>query len=174
MENFELDELDEQIIDLLVKDGRISYSDVAKKLIVSPGTVNIRIAKMKKYGVIKNTSLNLDYNKLGYSFIAYIEIYLAKTGNTKEKIDIIRKIPYVTVAHLVAGKFDIFCKIRVKNIQQAKEVIFKINTIDGIIKTETLISLEEVINDKKRLIHELFTKEKLKTKNGTQTKNREV
>ena len=169
MENFELDDLDEQILDLLVKDGRISYTDVAKKLIVSPGTVNIRIEKMKKYGIIKNTSLNLDYNKLGYSFIAYLGIYLNKTVNIKEKVEIIKRIPYITVAHLVAGKFDLFCKIRVKNIQQAKEIIFKINAIEGVIKTETLISLEEVINDKKRLIYKIFTKENLGKKGSTKT-----
>ena len=62
----------------------------------------------------------------------------------------------MTVAHVTTGKFNIFCKIRAKNTRHAKEVIFMIDDIDGVYRTESMISLEESINDKKRLMHTIF------------------
>ena len=52
--------------------------------------------------------------------------------------------------------FNIYCKIRSKNTNHAKEIIFMIDDIDGVSRTETMISLEESINDKKRLMHKIF------------------
>jgi Lrp/AsnC family transcriptional regulator for asnA, asnC and gidA len=60
------------------------------------------------------------------------------------------------VAHITTGKFNIFCKIRAKNTTHAKDIIFKIDDIEGVYRTETMISLEESINDKKRLMHSIF------------------
>ena len=65
-------------------------------------------------------------------------------------------IPFVTVAHVTTGKFNVFCKIRAKDTKHAKEVIFMIDDIEGVYRTETMISLEESINDKKRLMHTIF------------------
>jgi Lrp/AsnC family transcriptional regulator for asnA, asnC and gidA len=56
---------------------------------------------------------------------------------------------------VTTGKF-IFCKIRAKDTKHAKDVILMIDDIDGVYRTETMISLEESINDKKRLMHTIF------------------
>jgi len=68
----------------------------------------------------------------------------------------LRLIPNVTVAYVTAGKFNIFCKIRAKDTEDAKNIIFKIDDISGVNRTETMISLEESINDKKRMMHAIF------------------
>ncbi len=115
---------------------------------------------MEEAEIIKGASLAVDYNKLGYSFIAYIGIFLDKTSKTRFVLERLREIPFVTVAHITTGKYNIFCKIRAKNTEHAKDIIFKIDDIDGIIRTETMISLEESINDKKRLMHYIFNMEK--------------
>ena len=61
----------------------------------------------------------------------------------------LKKKPYVTVAHITTGKYNIFCKIRAKGTEHAREIIFSIDDIEGVLRTETMISLEESINDKK-------------------------
>lgn len=65
-------------------------------------------------------------------------------------------MPFVTVAHITTGKFNIFCKVRARDTKHAKDIIFSIDDIDGVSRTETMISLEESINDKKRLMHYIF------------------
>ena len=153
---FKLDDVDHKILDLLIDNSRIPFTDIAKKLLISAGTVHVRVKKMEEFGIIQGASLALDYKKLGYTFIAYIGIFLEKTHLTNFVLEKLESIPYVTVAHITSGRFNIFCKIRSKNTNHAKEIIFMIDDIDGVSRTETMISLEESINDKKRLMHKIF------------------
>ncbi|NQX85716.1 MAG: winged helix-turn-helix transcriptional regulator [Flavobacteriaceae bacterium] len=156
MAKFKLDEIDHQILDMLIDNTRIPFTDIAKKLLISAGTVHVRVKKMEDAGIIKGSSLTLDYQKLGYSFIAYVGVFLQNTSQTQFVLERINNIPNITVAHITTGKFNIFCKIRAKNTTHAKDVIFKIDDIEGVYRTETMISLEESINDKKRLMHSIF------------------
>jgi Lrp/AsnC family transcriptional regulator for asnA, asnC and gidA len=151
-----LDEIDHQILDILIDNTRIPFTDISKRLLISAGTVHVRVKKMEDAGIIKGSSLNLDYVKLGYSFIAYVGVFLEKTNKTNQVLQELNKLPFITVAHITTGKFNIFCKIRAKNTQNAKEIIFMIDDIEGVSRTETMISLEESINDKKRLMHRIF------------------
>ena len=153
---FKLDARDQSILDMLIENTRTPFTDIAKKHGISAGTVHVRVKKMEEAGIITGSSLRLDYNKLGYSFIAYVGIYLLKTSQTQFVLERINEIPYVTVAHVTTGKFNIFCKIRAKNTTHAKEIIYKLDDIEGVTRTETMISLEESINDKKRLMHSIF------------------
>ena len=156
MAKFKLDELDHQILETLIENARTPFTDIAKNLLVSAGTIHVRVKKMEEEGVIKGSTLSVDYNKMDYTFIAYVGIFLENSSSTISAIEEIRNIPEVTVAHLTTGKFSIFCKIRAKDTRHAKEIIFDLDKINGIKRTETSISLEEVINDKKRLMHKIF------------------
>lgn len=156
MAKFKLDEIDHQILDILIENARTPFTDIAKKLLVSAGTIHVRVKKMEEEGVIKGSTLTVDYDKMDYTFIAYVGILLENSSLTERTINELRKIPEVTVAHLTTGKFTVFCKVRAKNTKHAKDVIFKIDNISGVQRTETSISLEEVINDKKRLMHQIF------------------
>ena len=156
MAKIKLDDIDHQILDILIDNTRVPFTDISKRLLISAGTVHVRVKKMEDAGIIKGSSLNLDYEKLGYSFIAYIGIYLEKNNMTLEVLKSLESIPYVTVAHITTGKFNIYCKLRARDTKHAKELIFMIDDIEGISRTETMISLEESINDKKRLMHSIF------------------
>ena len=151
-----LDEVDHQILDILIDNTRIPFTDIAKKLLISAGTVHVRVKKMEEAGLIKGSTLNLDYVKLDYSFIAYVGIFLKKNRMTEKVLTDLKAIPYVTVAHITTGRFNIFCKVRAKDTKSAKDIIFLIDDISGVQRTETMISLEESINDKKRLMHQIF------------------
>ena len=156
MAKLKLDEIDHKILDLLIENTRTAFTDIAKQLLVSAGTVHVRVKKMEDAGIIKGSSLTLDYKKLDYTFIAYIGIFLERTHHTKLVLQHLKKIPFVTVAHITTGKFNIFCKVRAKSTDHAKSIIFMIDDIEGVSRTETMISLEESINDKKRLMHRIF------------------
>ena len=156
MSKIKLDDIDHQILDMLIENTRTPFTDIAKKLLISAGTVHVRVKKMEDYGLIKGSSLILDYDKLGYTFIAYVGLYIKDTSKIKFIIQRINEIPNVTVAHITTGRFNIFCKVRCKDTDHAKEIIFMIDDIEGVSRTETMISLEESINDKKRLMHKIF------------------
>ena len=156
MAKFKLDETDHKILDMLIENTRTPFTDIAKNLKISAGTVHVRVKKMEESGIIIGSSLTLDYKKLGYAFIAYVGVFLQKTSQTQFVLERINEIPYVTVAHVTTGKFNIFCKIRARDTSHAKEIIYSIDDIEGVTRTKTMISLEESINDKKRLMHTIF------------------
>ena len=147
-----LDDIDHKILDMLIENTRTPFTDIAKKLVISAGTVHVRVKKMEQMGLIKGSSLILDYDKLGYTFIAYVGLYVNNSSQIKFIIERIKQIPNVTVAHITTGKFNVFCKIRAKSTTHAKNIIFKLDEIEGVYRSESMISLEESINDKKRLI----------------------
>jgi len=156
MAKFKLDDTDRQILDMLIENTRTPFTDIAKKLLISAGTVHVRVKKMEEAGIIIGSSLTLDYKKLGYSFIAYVGVFLQNTSQSKFVMERINQIPFVTVAHVTTGKFNIFCKIRARDTDHAKDVIYQLDDIEGVYRTETMISLEESLNDKKRLMHSIF------------------
>ena len=151
-----LDDIDHKILDMLIENTRTPFTDIAKKLVISAGTVHVRVKKMEQMGLIKGSSLILDYDKLGYTFIAYVGLYVKNSSQIKFIIERIKQIPNVTVAHITTGKFNVFCKIRAKSTTHAKNIIFKLDEIEGVYRSESMISLEESINDKKRLMHSIF------------------
>ncbi|HBL79332.1 MAG TPA: transcriptional regulator, partial [Aequorivita sp.] len=83
MPKFKLDDIDHKILDLLIDNTRIPFTDIAKKLEISAGTVHVRVKKMEEAGIITGSSLQVDYKKLGYSFIAYVGVFIFKTSQTQ-------------------------------------------------------------------------------------------
>jgi len=141
-----LDDVDRKILDILIDNTRTPFT----------GTVHFRVKKMEDLAIIKGSSLTLDYKKLGYNFIAYVGILIDRSKRTYEIIEELKKKPYITVAHITTGKYNIFCKIRAKGTEHARDIIFSIDDVEGVLRTETMISLEESINDKKRLMKNIF------------------
>ena len=110
MSKLRLDDTDHKILNMLIENTRTPFTDIAKKLLISAGTVHVRVKKMEDAGIIIGSSLSLDYKKLGYNFIAYIGIYLKKTAQTHFVINRISDIHIVTVASITTGKYNIFCE----------------------------------------------------------------
>lgn len=156
MDSIRLDEVDKQILDILIDNSRTPYTDIAKTLIISPGTVHVRVKKMEDAGVIKGSSLILNYDKLGYPFIAHVGVYVNNTKEINRVLQQINEIPFVTVASIVSGSYNVFCKIRAIDSRHARELIFEIENVEGVFRTETMITLEECTNDKKRLMHTIL------------------
>lgn len=151
-----LDEIDQQIIGLLIEDARMAFTDIAKKLNISPSTVYVRYKKLEESQLIKGCVLSLAYEELSYSFVAYVGIYLEKQHFTNFVIERLRDIPFITLASVTSGKYNILCKIRVKDTQHAREIIYKIDEIQGVVSTETIISMDEAFNDENRLMHKII------------------
>jgi Lrp/AsnC family transcriptional regulator for asnA, asnC and gidA len=54
--NTDIDKLDMQILSVLMKDAKTPYTDIAKKLYVSGGTIHVRMKKLEQMGIVKNAS----------------------------------------------------------------------------------------------------------------------
>ena len=61
---FELDPLDYKILEILVKDANLPYTEIGTRLDVSGGTVHVRMKKMESLGIVKGAQLLIDYAKI--------------------------------------------------------------------------------------------------------------
>lgn len=142
-----LDQLDMQILAKLVEDGKTPYTDIAKQLFVSSGTIHVRMKKMEELGIVTGSSLTLDYHKLGYDVTAFLGVHLDKSSLYEEVTEQLSNIAEVVCANFTTGPYAILCKIVCKDTNHLRHVLQeKIQKIRGVQRTETFISLEERIN----------------------------
>lgn len=145
--NNNLDELDLQILDLLIKDCRTPYLEIARICHVSGGTIHVRMKKMEDMGIIKGSRIMLNLPKLGYDVCCFVGIYVDKTSSFNSVFDQMSTIKEVTELHLTTGNYSMFAKIVCTNILDLQDVLLnKINNIDGIQRTDTFVSLSQPID----------------------------
>jgi len=145
--NLDIDKLDRKILSLLMEDAKTPYTDIAKKLEVSGGTIHVRMKKLEQIGLVKGASLVVDHELLGYDILAYLGIYLDKSSMYDRVIEKLREIPEVISANYTTGQYGVFVKVIVKDTNDLRRILNdRIQIIDGIQRTETFISLEESIN----------------------------
>ncbi|MEG1002601.1 Lrp/AsnC ligand binding domain-containing protein [Clostridium sp.] len=145
--NLQLDDLDLQILDLLIKDCRTPYLEIARICHVSGGTIHVRMKKMEDMGIIKGTRIILNLPKLGYDVCCFVGVYVDKTSSFESVIGELQKIKEVVELHLTTGNYSIFTKVICKNIADLQELLMnKINNISGIQRTDTIISLSQPID----------------------------
>ena len=144
--NYDIDKLDREILGILIKDAKIPYTDIAKRLVVSPGTIHVRMKRMERLGIVKGTTLILDPSKIGYDMTAFVGVYLVKGSAYSEVIKEVNDIPEIVEAHFTTGEYSIFAKIVCKNTEHLRQVINdKLQPVSGVSRTETIISLGESI-----------------------------
>ena len=145
--SYQLDELDLQILDLLIKDCRTPYLEIARICHVSGGTIHVRMKKMEELGIIKGTRILLNLPKLGYDVCCFVGIYVDKTSSFDSVFEELSTIKEVVELHLTTGNYSIFAKVVCKNISDLQDILLnKINSINGIQRTDTIISLNQPID----------------------------
>lgn len=145
--NYEIDNIDLKILSLLTQDAKLPYTEVAKKVFVSGGTVHVRMRKMEEMGIVKGTTLSMDYSKLGFDVTAFMGIYLERSSLYDDVTEKLKSIPEIVKMHYTTGNYNIFIKIHCRDTKHLRDVLHdKIQRVEGIERTETFISLDESLN----------------------------
>lgn len=140
----DIDAIDLKILSILIDNANTPYTDIAKRVLVSGGTVHVRMKKMQEMGLVKGSQLKIDHNKLGYDISAFLGIYLEKNSLYEEVADKLADIPEVVSIHYTTGIYSVFTKIICRDTDHLRNVLHdKIQKVSGIQRTETFISLEE-------------------------------
>jgi len=145
--HFEIDSTDLRILEILMQDAKRPYTEVAKRVNVSQGTVHVRMNKMEDAGILEKTTLKINYAKLGYDITAFIGIYLEKSALYEKVLAKLKDIPEITNIHYTTGNYSMFVRIHCRDTNHLKEVLHdKMQQVEGIERTETMISLEESLD----------------------------
>lgn len=146
-ENSELDHIDRKMLDLLAEDGRMSITDLAKAVGLSPTPCKIRFQRLIAEGYIEGFRAVLNPQKLGLAHVAFVEV---KMSDTKEAAlqafnNAVRRIREVEECHMIAGRFDYLLKVRTADIRRYRQVLGeKISSIPNVASTSTAVTMEAV------------------------------
>ncbi|NNJ71663.1 MAG: transcriptional regulator AsnC [Enterobacterales bacterium] len=141
-----IDHLDKKILNQLMVDAKTSYAELAKSFAVSPATIHVRIEKMRQQGIITGTHIEVDPKVLGFDVCCFIGIKLNRATDYPEVLEQLRNIDAVTEAYYTTGQYSVLIKIMTRTIDDLQWLLIdKIQSIDAIQSTETLISLQNGI-----------------------------
>ena len=154
-QNFNIDNLDRKILSILTKNARAPFLEVARECNVSGAAIHQRVQRLTKIGIISGSQFNVDPKKLGYNTCAYIGVFLDNAALFNDVSDRLLRIAEITQCHYTTGQYAMFVKVYAKDNEDLRQVLAnKIQAINGIMRTETFISLEVMVDRQLPVIEE--------------------
>jgi DNA-binding Lrp family transcriptional regulator len=135
-----MDEIDRELLGLLRVNARTPVATLAKKLQIARGTVQNRMSKLEREGVIAGYSVRLKPEVDERRIAALMTI--AVEGNNADKVlRTLRGDPAVQTLHTTNGRWDIVAELRADSLEAFDKVLGRIRQVDGIVNTETSLLL---------------------------------
>ena len=141
-----MDDTDKKIITEYLKDARVSYREVAKRLQLAVGTVLTRTKKLEKDGIIESYSAVLNHDKLGYEIIAISEITVSK-GKLTEVENAIAKLTPTCAVYDVTGENDVIIISKFKSRDEMSDFTKKLLSMSNVERTNSKIVLNTIKED---------------------------
>lgn len=142
-----LDSLDISILNSLSTDARTPFTEIAKDLNVSSGTIHVRIRKMETMGIITTSRLNINYRALNIEVIAYVFLRMRPQALLNEIVENLNSIPEVISAELTTGSNQIIAKLICASRQRYNEIITSVFPLfEGVLIEQHAIVLDELID----------------------------
>ncbi|MFI1745064.1 MULTISPECIES: Lrp/AsnC ligand binding domain-containing protein [Thalassobellus] len=142
-----IDGIDKKILRTLMEDARIPILEIARNVDISGAAIHQRLRKLEKSGLISGSKFVINPKILGYETVAFIGVYLDKAIQNPEAIKQLKKVPEVLECHYTTGNWNVLIKILCKDNAHLMHLLNNdIQTISGVSRTETFISLDQQID----------------------------
>ena len=148
--NDDVDRIDRRILHLLQRDGRMTNSDLAQAVNVSPATCHRRTQRLFDDGYIRSVRAEVAPEKVDRSALVIVGVVLDRsTPESFRTFEVaIKKLRFVLDCHLVAGDFDFFLKIRVRDISDFNKLHGdQLISLPGVRQTRTFFVMKEVVDN---------------------------
>jgi Lrp/AsnC family transcriptional regulator, leucine-responsive regulatory protein len=137
-----IDDIDLRILDMLQRNGKLSQAKIAGAVGLTTPSVNERIKKMERHGMIRGFVALLDHEKMGFPLTAYVDVALEHPRYEKAFVDDLEKLLGVQECHYLAGEYAY--RLKVKAVSTASLADFlqhRLLTIKGVVRARTEVSL---------------------------------
>lgn len=143
----DLDRFDQSILNILAEDGRISITDLSKRIGLSKSPTQARLRRLEESGIIIGYRAILDPIQLGIDHVAFVEVRLSDTRNAALSAfnAAVALVPEIEQAHMIAGSFDYLLKVRTRNMAAYRRFLGeKISNLPHVSNTSTYVAMEAV------------------------------
>jgi len=139
-----IDALDAKLIQAMCETPRAGVMELARQLGVARGTVQARLDKLQKRGIISGFDPDLDLQAMGYEVLAFVTLEIAQ-GRLDDVIKHLVTIPEVIEAHATTGPGDLHCRVVARTNAHLQAVLGRVLEVPGIMRTTTQIALSEQV-----------------------------
>jgi Lrp/AsnC family transcriptional regulator for asnA, asnC and gidA len=155
MQMDKIDNLDKKILSILSKNARIPFKDVAAECGVSRAAIHQRVQRLIDNGVILGSGFDINPKSLGYSTCTYVGLNLERGSMYKDVVKRLVNIPEIVECHFTTGPYTMLIKAYARDNEELMDLLNnKLQTIPGVVSTETLISLEQSIKREMPVNHD--------------------
>ena len=136
-----IDQLDAALIELLAAEPRVGVLEASRRLRVARGTVQARLDRMRRRGVITGYGPEVDPAALGYEVTAFVTLEIRQAGGHDPVAERLAAIPEVLEVHTITGAGDMLCRVVARSNADLQRVLDAILSVEGMVRSSTLISL---------------------------------
>ena len=143
-----IDRLDRRIIEELRTDGRLTVTELARRVGLSKTPCQLRMKRLRDEGYIRGFRAVIDPVKLGLGQIAFAEVKLLDTGDKsmREFRKAVLEVQEVEECHMIAGNFDFLLKVRTADIASYRQVLGeRISTLPNVSSTSSFVVMETIV-----------------------------
>lgn len=144
---YDLDRFDNAILRELSADGRISATELGRRIGLSKSPTQARMKRLEDEGVITGYRATLNAAKIGLAHVAFVEVRLSDTREAalQEFNRAVVLVPEVEQCHMIASRFDYLLKVRTVDMQDYRRVLAEaISALPHVTATSTYVAMEAV------------------------------
>jgi Lrp/AsnC family leucine-responsive transcriptional regulator len=142
-----LDGFDRKILDVIAVEGRITVTDLAKRIGLSKSPTQARLRGLEETGVVRGYRALFDPILLGRDHVAFVEVKLSDTRESALAAfnTAVTRIPEIEQCHLIAGAFDYLLKVRTSSMSSYRLVLAdRLSTLPHVASTSTYVAMQAV------------------------------
>ena len=136
-----VDALDATLIRLFAEEPRIGVLEASRRLGVARGTVQARLDKLSRSGVIAGWGPVLDAEAIGYPVTAFLTLEIRQGAGHESIAGHLAEIPEVLEAFTITGAGDMWCRVVARSNADLQRVIDAVLSDSGIVRSSTVIAL---------------------------------
>ena len=139
-----LDEIDHRMLDVLLRDGRISVRELAEQVQISRANAYARLRRLQSTGVITGFAATIDPVKAGLSASAYVTLSV-RQNSWRDLREHLRRIPEVRHIALIGGEGDVMLLVRAADNVALRDVVLgRLQAVPGVLSTRTTLVFEDI------------------------------
>jgi Lrp/AsnC family leucine-responsive transcriptional regulator len=134
-----VEDIDRQILNLLARDGRMSFTDLGKATGLSTSAVHQRVRRLEQRGVIRGYAAVIDAEAVGLSLTAFISVTPLDQGAPDDVPDRLLGLPEIEACHSVAGEENYILKVRVSTPGALEQLLARIRAAASVSTRTTIV-----------------------------------